>query len=113
MDLCWQNKQLLQASEKVVGGHATTQPTRHQCKSFILPAGVVQAAHGADVLLYGQDAAGASGGLMESSYRNVQEACVALQAVYPLLMAGEDVGAMDSLVVAVTSIWQILRGCFV
>jgi hypothetical protein len=44
---------------------------------------------GSDELVSLQDAAAAAaGGLMESSYRNVQEARVVLQAVYALITAG-------------------------
>lgn len=40
-------------------------------------------------LVYGQGGADAAGGLMESSYRNLQEARVVLQAAHALLTAGE------------------------
>jgi len=53
----------------------------------------LQAADGSDILLYGADAAAAAGGLMEASYRNLQEARVALQAVYALMTAGVWLGA--------------------
>lgn len=42
-----------------------------------------------DEFVYAQDAAAAAaGGLMESSYRNLQEARVVLQAVHALMTAG-------------------------
>lgn len=64
----------------------------------------LQAADGSDVLLYGADAAAAAGGLMEASYRNLQEARVALQAVYALMTAGAWLEAANSqLVVSLIS----------
>lgn len=59
----------------------------------LLPAGYLPVAQGSrgssDEFVYAQDAAAAAaGGLMESSYRNLQEARVVLQAVHALMIAG-------------------------
>lgn len=64
-----------------------------------LPCFVLQAADGSDILQYGQDAAG---GLMESSYRNLQEARVTLQAAYALMTAGAGVSLLCCAPFAVT-----------
>lgn len=68
---------------------------------------LLQGADGSDQLLYGQ-AAAAGGGLMESSYRNLQEARVTLQAVYALMTAGEDL--ISRHLVVHLSVWAAAAG---
>lgn len=77
----------------------------------LAPLLLLKGADGSDQLLYGQAAAAAAGGgLMESSYRNLQEAQVTLQAVYALMTAGEDLNSTP-MFVHLGAYWLLLWPC--
>jgi hypothetical protein len=77
----------------------------------LAPLLLLKGADGSDQLLYGQAAAAAAGGgLMESSYRNLQEARVTLQAVYALMTAGEDLNSTP-MFVHLGAYWLLLWPC--